>query len=135
MKLITKALFLNWLACPTLGWIEGSIKNEKEGSEALSPAEELRILEGKEIGELARSVFPGGVLIDAKKSELAAKQTQIHMQDIGVSVIFEGTFVSNGFVAKADIMLRDKNQWKLIEVKSALHDDEKVSPEHIDDLA
>jgi hypothetical protein len=135
MDLITKALFLNYLACPTLGWIERSLKNERTYSETLTPAEELRILEGKEIGERARSVFPGGVLIDAKKLELAAKQTQIHMHDTGVSVIFEATFISNGFVAKADILVRDKNQWNLIEVKSALHDDESVSSEHIDDLA
>lgn len=130
--LITKSLFLKYLSCPTLGWFEANSANKKP----LSSYEELQATEGREIGVLARSLFKNGVLIEANSNELAAKQTLIHMQDAGVAAVFEATFIAGGFVTKADILVREKNQWKLIEVKSSLHNPKKpVKPEHVDDIA
>jgi hypothetical protein len=130
-KLISKSLFLNFLSCKTLYWFE--LNSDKK--QILTEAEKLRIEEGLEIGEFARSIYPEGILIEAKNLELAAKQTQIHMNDAQVEVLFEATFIADGFVTKADILVREKEGWKLIEVKSSLHDDLKASSDHIDDLA
>ena len=74
--------------------------------------------EGMEIGKRARQLFPGGVLIPPQEIELAANQTARLIADQKVPTIFEATFCVEGYVAKADVLLRDKRGWHPLEVKS-----------------
>ena len=66
MKNISKQLFLNAIACPSLGWLLRS-GQEIEGLsyESLSLAEQFRIEQGAEIGRRARTLYPEGVLVRA----------------------------------------------------------------------
>ena len=62
----------------------------------------------------------------------ASKRTKRLMEDPGVSILFEGTFLVDSFAAKADILKRkDDGGWHVIEVKSSVSDKE----EFIDDMA
>ena len=69
---VTKGTFLNALACPTFVWFQ-----RHASPAALSPGAELRILEGKEIGELARRTFPGGVLVDDRDLQWLLREQEL----------------------------------------------------------
>ena len=124
---VDKATFLNSCICPTRGWFTRNLRHATPPTEA----DLLRMEEGIEIGRRARLIFPGGVLVPWKKSEAAAEQTARLMADRKVSAIFEATFCVDGYIAKADILLRAKRGWHLLEVKSSIN----PSQDLIEDLA
>ena len=94
---------------------------------------------GTEVGELARSRFPGGVLVTAghRQTEAALAQTAALIQDPTVPAIYEGAFLHGGVLIRADILERVPTGegrpcgWRLIEVKSST----KVKDVHLEDLA
>ncbi|MBI5315437.1 MAG: DUF2779 domain-containing protein [Nitrospirae bacterium] len=94
---------------------------------------------GTEVGELARSRFPGGILVTAgyRQSEAALEQTAALVQDLAVPAIFEGAFVHGGVLIRADVLARVRTEegqfrgWRLIEVKSST----RVKDVHLEDLA
>ena len=94
---------------------------------------------GTEVGELARSRFPGGVLVTAgyRQTEAALAQTAELVQDLTVPAIFEAAFLHSGVLIRADVLERAPTTegqpcgWRLIEVKSST----KVKDVHLEDLA
>ena len=80
--------------------------------------------EGIEVGRRARALWLGGVLIKSVDLDAAAAETQRLMSTPTISVIFEATFRIDGYTAKADVLIRSGGAWRLLEVKSSLHDDE-----------
>ncbi len=94
---------------------------------------------GIEIGELARSLFPGGVYIGEshRQREAALAHTASVIIDLAVPAIFEGAFEHNAVLVRVDILERIDGQpveraaWRLIEVKSS----SRVKDVHLDDLA
>ena len=94
---------------------------------------------GTEVGELARSRFPGGVLVTAgyRQTEAALVQTAALVQDLTVPAIFEAAFLHAGVLVRADVLERVSTAegqpcgWRLIEVKSST----KVKDVHLEDLA
>jgi hypothetical protein len=91
--------------------------------------------EGTAVGLLARSVFPGGVLVEADTSHLAdaLQTTKELINNPAIPAIFEGAFRHDGVLVRADVLLRspDNSGFHLIEVKSAT----KAKPHHIHDLS
>lgn len=132
MKNISKQVFLNAIACPSLGWLLRS-GQEVEGLsyESLSLAEQFRMEQGAEIGRRARTLYPDGVLVRARSFAGSVEQTLDLMRDKKASVLFEAAFQVGEYVAKADILKRKGKSWHLIEVKSDTID----KPELLDDLA
>ncbi len=132
MKSVSKQIFLNSLVCPTWGWLLRSEEVAKQFAEAaLTPGERFRIEQGIEIGRRARELYPEGLLIDDMNIVSASKNTKSVMNNPNVSIIFEGAFLIDGFVARADILRRKGNSWHVIEVKSSVNDRE----EFIGDMA
>jgi predicted RecB family nuclease len=94
---------------------------------------------GTEVGELARRRFPGGALIAAghRQREAALAQTARLIDDPAVPAIFEGAFLHEGVLIRADILERIEasadapSGWRLIEVKSST----KIKDVHLNDLA
>src|ERR1019366_2405023 len=85
--------------------------------------QEARFEQGHEVGRLAQSAFPGGVLVDAGPSELdaALARTAALVNDSSVPAIFEATFRHSGVLIRVDILeRRRRNRWRLIEVKSSV---------------
>lgn len=124
---VDKATFLNAIVCPTRGWFTRNLKHAAPPTEA----DQLRMEEGQEIGRRARLLFPDGVLVPWQKTEAAVKQTARLMADRMVPAIFEATFCAGDYVAKTDVLLREKRGWHLLEVKSSIN----ISQELVDDLA
>lgn len=120
---VTKSLFLNAQVCPTLAWYQA---HEKDGADEISVADQFRMREGMEVGEQARKLFPAGVLVRARRMEEAVKETQTLLADAKVTVIFEAAFSVGGVVARADVLIRDRAGWRLLEVKSSLNDSEEL---------
>lgn len=127
---ITKSLFLGSTACTTYGWYLAH-----EDAEEPTPAARLRMAEGQEIGRKAWSLFANGAVVLTADFDEAVEMTALLMRDAQTHAIFEATFSIDGYAAKADVLVRDGAGWRLLEVKSSLHDDTKAKPEHIDDLA
>ena len=126
MGTITKKIFFKAISCPILGWLTNSDDIQK----TLSIADKFRIEQGLEIQQKARNIFPDGRLVTGD-NVFAAKKTQELLKDEGVSVIFEATFLVGGYIAKADILIRNSSGWHILEVKSGVND----KKEYLDDLA
>ncbi len=94
---------------------------------------------GTDVGALARRRFPGGALVTAghRQREAALAQTARLIDDPAVPAIFEGAFLHEGVLVRADILERIQTSggvppaWRLIEVKSST----KVKDVHLNDLA
>jgi len=128
-KYVTKNIFINTLACPTLGWLMRVMEAKKPEPPTLG--EIFRMEQGRDIEVRARSLYPGGLLIEDANLELSHKKTIGAIKNREVSAIFGATFLMDGFVTKADILQRIKGGWRLNEVKSSIVD----KPEFIDDMA
>lgn len=103
-------------------------------SAELQPDKVLQDLfdQGRQVGELARLEFSGGVLIDhphnAYEARLASTQAAI---DAGAPSIFEACFEAGGVFVSVDVLVKTPEGWTLVEVKSA----SSVKDEHIADAA
>ena len=82
--------------------------------------DEARIEQGRDVGPLARQLFPGGMEVDDSQGlDEAIRTTQELVANREVPAIFEGAFEHQGVVVKTDIVQRRKeNRWRLVEVKS-----------------
>ena len=126
MPNITKNLFLSTLTCPTYGYHQ----HHQPTQQSQSPSDQLRIEEGIEIHQKAQSLYPNGALISGTIKTCISKTKQL-LSYPDITTIFEATFHTTPYITKADILTRDHSQWKLIEIKSAVNQDQ----EHIDDMA
>lgn len=127
---IDKRIFLSAIICPTFSWRDANIAEEIPLEEDYEKA--IKIIEGNEIGDKARSIFPEGIFVSERKIDRAIEITKQLLENISVKVIFEATFQIGHFVARADILVRNEdNTYRLIEVKSSVND----KPELVDDLA
>jgi len=120
----------DWLAaqhCLGMAW-----HGLRAGYEPPSEAELFRMLQGQEIGRLARQLYSGGILLSRANGKSAAEVTQDLQTD--APALFEATAEVGPFVAKADILKRDGAGWHVLEVKSSFSDTKNIS-ELVDDLA
>lgn len=99
----------------------------------ITPALQALFDQGNEVGEMARTFYPGGVLIDNVPWDFggAIAKTK-HLIAEGATLIYEAAFEYMGCYARADIIRysSEVKRWQIIEVKSST----KVKPEQIDDV-
>ena len=122
---VNKQTFLDAIICPTRGWL-----TRHEAAEP-SEGDRIRMAEGLEVGRRARCLFPCGALVNEVGLDSATAQTLELMADPNVPAIFEATWLVDQFVAKADILVREPQGWKLLEVKSGTN----PNPDYIKDVA
>ena len=90
------------------------------------------IEQGREVGLLARQLFPGGVEVPNDNLDQAIRATRELIANREVPAIFEGTFEHGGVLVRVDIMQRRRDsRWRLIEVKSTTD----VRDHHVPDVA
>src|SRR5438445_5318511 len=89
--------------------------------------------QGREVGLLARQLFPGGIEVNGSGGlEAAIRTTRDLVTNPEVPAIFEGAFEHQGVVVKTDILQRRKeNRWRLVEVKST----SELKEHHLEDMA
>ncbi len=124
MSGITKRIYLEARQCLRRGWYTRNLPQER-----LSEAEQFLIDEGIEIGRRAQRRYPGGVPVEWHGLSRATAKTRQLMNDPRVPAIFEATFHIDDYTTKADVLLRNGNGWRVVEVKSSL-----FKPEVADDL-
>jgi predicted RecB family nuclease len=127
---ISKTKFIAGVQCPKRLYLlvhEPELASQSDGSG------ESVIEQGREVGLLARQLFPGGVEANASGGlDAAIRNTRELVANPGVPAIFEGTFEHNDVVVKTDILQRRKeNHWRLVEVKSTADQKEH----HSEDVA
>jgi hypothetical protein len=89
-----------------------------------------RMAAGNRVGELARSHYPGGLLIDGDNLAKALEDTRQALAE-PPRPIFEATFDAGGVLIRADILRPESSGYRMIEVKSST----KVKDYHYEDAA
>ena len=79
---------------------------------------------GYQVGELAKCYFPEGIEISAIAHEEALAQTSLHLQQ-DKAIIFEAAILYGDLFIRIDILIKDGNKFKLIEVKAKSYNSEK----------
>lgn len=91
------------------------------------------MIQGTEVGKLARNLFPSGVLIEEDYKNLAnALEHTNEVMKANSEAIFEGAFIYENVLIRVDILKRNSDgSFDLIEVKSST----SVKKEHLPDCA
>lgn len=126
---LSKSLFIRGVQCHKSLYLH---KYHPELRDDLSESQEALFQSGTEVGELARDLFPGGVLIsyECLSYDEQVAMTTAEMQK-GTGAIYEAAFKYDGIFFKADILNKAGERWGLYEVKSST----EVKDYHIDDVA
>jgi predicted RecB family nuclease len=95
-------------------------------------ADQAIIEQGREVGLLARRLFPDGVAVSGEGGlDKAIRASRELVANWEVPAIFEGAFEHGGVLVRVDVLHRRKDgRWRLVEVKSAT----AVKEQHVDDV-
>ena len=129
---ISKSQFIKGHQCEKALWI---YRNAKELHDAADELNQALLSSGEEIGKMARTLYPKGVLVESEywAMEKAQKLTNDFIKS-GEDVIFEAMAIGDeGIYSSIDMLrkVKGKKQWDLIEVKGAT----KVKDYYIVDMA
>ena len=127
---LSKSRFVAGVQCHKLLWW----KVHEPKAEELQPDVVLqdRFDQGQQVGELAQTHFPGGVLIDFPYREVDAKiAATSDALKAGAPSIFEASFLADDTFVAVDVLERLDDGFRLIEVKSS----SSQKDEHIPDAA
>src|SRR5437773_5490574 len=127
---LSKSRFTSGLQCHKKLWWE---VHEPEALE-LQPAKVLQDLfdQGRQVGEAARTRYPGGVLIDLPHHAGAARVAATRRAlDAGAPAVFEATFIADDTFVAIDVLEKQRDGYRLTEVKSST----SQKDEHISDVA
>lgn len=106
--------------------------HQPELAAAPDAAGEAIFEQGREVGLLARQLFPGGVGVEGSRGlDEAIRATRELIANPGVPAIFEGTFENGGVLVRVDVLQRRRDgRWRLLEVKSTTD----LKEHHLDDV-
>lgn len=127
--LLSKSLYLDGKDCLRRPWMKS---RHPELAEPPSESDRARMKTGQEVGAIARrregdGAWPQGQGGDALS---LAEATRLLMET-PTPAIFEAAFVAEGLTARVDILRREGDGWRIVEVKSS----QSVKNEQIPDIA
>ena len=106
--------------------------HQPELAVAPDAADLAAIEQGRQVGLLAREMFPGGVAVESRNGEQAIRTTRELIRNPQVPAIFEAAFEYRNVFVRVDVLERRRDQrWRLIEVKSSTD----VRDHHVADVA
>lgn len=128
--MLSKSEFTKAQDCPKKLWLS---LHEPGAKTAPTLTAQKRMKAGQEIGKLAQGLFPGGVAVPVggMSNEEAAARTA-ELMDQGLPAIFEATFIHDNCVARVDVLQREGDRWRIVEVKSST---KYKKPDHLPDVA
>lgn len=123
MYILTKSKIASGLQCPKKLWFDVNQPIKQD----------LHIFYiGNRFGDFARQHYGTGLNLTGNlNAESALRETEIALKNPKVNVIYEAAFLYADTLIRADVLVREGDQWKLIEVKSSTG----LKPEHIKDAA
>ena len=92
---------------------------------------ERRFQIGFQVGDVARSLYPGGLLIDTQNPGEALALTDQALAEQSGRPLFETAFQRDGVLVRADLLLPESGGYRLREVKAST----RVKAEHREDCA
>lgn len=127
-RLLTKSAYITGRQCYKLFWI---YQNQRDLLPEVDEATQAVFDQGHAIGDLAKSLYPGGIEINWKAGHKAGIE-----QTAGLIAarkpIFEGGLQYDQTHARADILIpAARGKWDLVEVKSST----RAKEEHWEDVA
>lgn len=116
---LTKSRFVKGQRCPKALYLH---TYSRELQTPLTPLEEKNRLAGKEVGQVAREVFPNGILIETLNKEKALKETQDAISNKTLT-LYEPAFRFKDTFIRIDILTRKtpNDPWSLYEVKATTY--------------
>lgn len=126
---LSKSKITMFEQCPKRLWLSvhlPQLAEQDDGAEA-------RFATGHEVGAVACSLLPDGVMVEAETDLAAALATTRSLLDNGHDrPIFEATLQHDGVLVRIDVLEPDgANGWRMAEVKSST----KAKEYHVGDLA
>ena len=114
---LSKTRFLAGCQCLKRLYLE---VHQPELAAEVDEADHAILEQGREVGLLARRLFPDGIEVQGSGGlERAIRLTRELVANPEIPAIFEGTFLYQDVVVKTDVLVRRKeNVWRLVEVKS-----------------
>ena len=124
---LSKSKLLAFRQCPKRLWLQThrpDLADYDDVTTAIMAA-------GTEVGEVFRTLYPTGVLIDGDDLAEALVKTRDMLQDDLKRPIFEATLEASDVLVRVDMLSPEADGFRLIEVKSST----SVKPYHLDDAA
>jgi len=130
MAYISKTDFLLWRECPKNAWLRIH-KPECCSSSEITEFEQSIIDAGIEVEEVARNLFPKGILVPDAVAD--AQQTTCQLIASQSQTLFQPIFEHEQLLAKVDVLHYDEEtrEYFIYEIKSSTN----VKEEHVYDLA
>lgn len=120
MHILSKSTYIKGEQCPKALYM---YKKHPYLRDKLSIEQRAKFKRGTDVGVLARTYFPGGVNMAPSSPSLFGKmfeKTMQNLNDPNVNVMYEAIFIHNDTLIMLDILVRDGDKWRAIEVKSSL---------------
>lgn len=131
MHILSKSTYIKGLQCEKALYMT---KKHPYLRDRLSIEQRAKFQRGTDVGILAQQYFPGGVNMTPNSPSQfpkRVKETMENLQNPEINVMYEAVFQYNDTLIMVDLLVRDGEQWKAIEVKSSL----KLSPTYYNDAA
>lgn len=116
MAVVSKSLYLKGHDCLRSAWLT---LHRRDLKPAETEAERMRSRTGQKLGEMARGLFPGGLLMWQPGMLVDEALAATQRQREGNDPLFEAAFEEDRFFARADILEPMDEGWFLWEVKSS----------------
>lgn len=127
--ILSKSKYCVGLQCPKLLWVNF---NDKGRLPPWDASVQARFDEGHVVGELAKSLYPGGIEIEFRSDAFPEMIAETKSALDHRKPIYEATFSEDGAYAQADVLVpADKDAWDIVEVKSST----EVKDVYLNDLA
>lgn len=131
MHILSKSTYIKGLQCEKALYLT---KKHPYLRDRLSIEQRAIFQRGTDVGILAHQYFPGGVNMSPSSPTQFPKkvvETMQHLSNPMVNVMYEAVFQYNDTLVMVDLLVRDGDRWKAIEVKSSL----RLSPTYYNDAA
>lgn len=112
---LSKSRLIEWRQCPKRLWLKIHCPELAE----VSSQTERSFRIGDNVGEVARSLYPDGVLIESGDLKIDLTKTQEVLKDQPATPVFEATLERDGVLIRADLLLPEADGYRMVEVKSA----------------
>ena len=131
MHILSKSTYIKGEQCEKALYL---FKNRPFLRDKLSMEQRAKFKRGTDVGILAQQYFPGGInMTPSSPSQFSKKvvETLKNLTNPAVNVMYEAVFQYDDTLIMLDIIVRDGDKWRAIEVKSSL----SISPTYMKDAA
>ncbi len=120
MHILSKSTYIKGEQCEKALFL---FKNRPFLRDKLSMEQRAKFKRGTDVGILAQQLFPGGInMTPGSPTQFSKKATETlkNLTNPAINVMYEAVFQYDDTLIMLDIIVRDGDKWRAIEVKSSL---------------